>query len=128
MGTSRRARIAWFSVASPSSRMDWSFVENLKRYAREAGIGEIHLHQTRHTFARMVAKRSGSRSETQDALGHRHASTTRIYVESIAVKTDRYSQHILEALELPDFEIDFSLDSDADKERPEPTRTGTIKD
>jgi integrase len=64
----------------------WSFVENLKRYAREAGIGKIHLHQTRHTFARMVARRSGSLSETQDALGHRHASTTRIYVDSIAVK------------------------------------------
>ena len=94
----------------------WSFVENLKRYAREAGIGEIHLHQTRHTFARMVAKRSGSLSETQDALGHRHASTTRIYVESIAVKTDKYSQHILEALELPDFESDFSSDSGADQE------------
>ena len=72
--------------------------------------------QTRHTFARMVAKRSGgSLSETQDALGHRHASTTRIYVESIAVKTDKYSQHILEALELPDFESDFSLDSDANQ-------------
>jgi len=35
------------------------------------------------------------------------ASTTRVYVESIAVKTDKYSQHILEALELPDFEIDL---------------------
>ena len=67
----------------------WSFVENLKRYAREAGIGKIHLHQTRHTFARMVTKRSGSLSETQDALGHRHASTTRIYIDSIAVKTDK---------------------------------------
>jgi hypothetical protein len=63
-----------------------------------------------------VAKRSGSLSETQDALGHHHASTTGIYVESIAVKTDQYSQHILEALELPDFEIDFSSDSDADRE------------
>jgi integrase len=92
----------------------WSFVENLKRYAREAGIGEIHLHQTRHTFARMVAERSGSISETQDALGHRHASTTRIYVESVAVKTDKYSRRILEALELPDFEIDFPLGSEAD--------------
>jgi hypothetical protein len=64
----------------------------------------------------MVARRSGALSETQDALRHRHASTTRIYVESIAVKTDKYSQHILEALELPDFEIDFSSDSGADQE------------
>ena len=114
---------------SPGAQLSsWCFVENLKRYARDAGIGKIHLHQTRHTFARMVAKRSGSLSETQDALGHRHASTTRIYVESIAVKTDKYSKHILEALELPDFEIDFSLDADADQERPKPTRTRIIKD
>jgi hypothetical protein len=35
--------------------------------------------------------------------------------ESIAVKTDKYSQHILEALELPDFEIDVSSDSGADQ-------------
>ncbi len=84
----------------------WSFVENLKRYAQEAGIGRMHLHQTRHTFARMVAKRSGSLSETQDALGHRHAATTRIYVERIAVKSDKYSHHILEAINLPDFQID----------------------
>jgi integrase len=77
-------------------------------------LRKIHLHETRHTFARMVAKRSGSLSKTQDALGHRHASTTRIYVESIADKTDKYTQHILEALELPDFEIDSSSDSGAD--------------
>ena len=61
----------------------WSLVENLKRYVREAGIGEIHLHHTRHTFARMVAERSG------------------------------YSRRILEALGLPDFETDFSSDSGA---------------
>ena len=108
----QRFRPARYVLFLPVSRLypqlsSWSFVENLKRYAREAGIGKIHLHQTRHTFARMVAKRSGSLSETQDALGHRHASTTRIYVDSIAIKTDKYSQHILEALELPDFEIDL---------------------
>ncbi len=28
-----------------------AFVKNLKRYAQEAGIGELHLHQLRHTFA-----------------------------------------------------------------------------
>jgi integrase len=94
----------------------WSFVENLMRYARKAGIGKIHLRQTRHTFARMVARRSRSLSETQDALGHRHASTTRIYVESIAVKEDKYSKHILEAMDLPEFEIDFSSDSGSDQE------------
>ncbi len=98
----------------------WSFVENLKRYAKEAGIGKIHLHQTRHTFARMVAERTGSLSETQDALGHRHAATTRVYVESIAEKKDKYSRYILEALELPEIEEiePFSdlLQDDADED------------
>ena len=66
--------------------------------------------------------------DTQDALGHRRASTTRIYVDSIAVKTDKYSQHILEALELPDFENDFPLETDANQERSESTRAEIIRE
>ncbi len=27
----------------------YAFVKNLKRYARDAGVGDVHLHQTRHT-------------------------------------------------------------------------------
>lgn len=73
-----------------------AFALNLKRYANEAGIGEVHLHQTRHTFARMVAEHSGSIVETQDALGHKNVSTTRAYVQRITVRKDRHSQHILE--------------------------------
>ena len=76
----------------------WSFVENLKKYAVEAGIGDIHLHQTRHTFARMVSEMSGSLSETQDALGHRNQTTTRVYVQRIAIKRDRHSRRILERI------------------------------
>jgi integrase len=72
-----------------------AFVLNLKRYARQAGIGSIHLHQTRHTFARMVAEDSGSITETQDALGHKNVATTRVYVQRIAVRRDRHSERIL---------------------------------
>src|SRR5262249_31753750 len=37
------------SAGEPGAQLSsWSFVENLKRYAREAGIRKIHLHQTRH--------------------------------------------------------------------------------
>jgi hypothetical protein len=32
------------------------YARNLKRYAREAGIERFHLHQTSHTFARIVAE------------------------------------------------------------------------
>jgi len=75
-----------------------SFVENLKRYAREAGVGAIHLHQLRHSFARMVAERSGSLSETQEALDHKHLATTRVYVQRIAVKRDKFGKEIARRL------------------------------
>ena len=71
-----------------------AFALNLKRYATEAGIARIHLHQTRHTFARMVSEDMGSLLEVQDALGHRSASTTRVYVQRVAVKRDRHSEEI----------------------------------
>jgi integrase len=72
-----------------------SFVKNLKRYAREAGVGDVHLHQTRHSFARIVAEETGSITDTQDALGHRNAATTRVYVQRIAVKRDRVSEKVV---------------------------------
>jgi len=69
-------------------------VKNLKLYAREAGVGDVHLHQTRHSFARIVAEETGSLTDTQDALGHRNAATTRVYVQRIAIKRDKHSERI----------------------------------
>jgi site-specific recombinase XerD len=71
-----------------------SFVKNLKGYADEAGIKHIHLHQTRHTFARIYSEDSGSMAETQEALDHEHVGTTRAYVQTIAVKKDQFSGSI----------------------------------
>jgi integrase len=71
-----------------------AFVLNMKSYARNAGIKDFHLHQTRHTFARLVAERTGSIVETQDALGHKNPATTRVYVRRIAVKRDKHSEDI----------------------------------
>lgn len=70
------------------------YVKNLKRYAREAGIDSFHMHQTRHTFARIVAEETGSITETQDALNHKNPATTRVYVQRIAVKRDKHSRLI----------------------------------
>jgi integrase len=75
-----------------------AFVKNLKRYAREAGIEHIHLHQMRHTYARMVAEDTGSITETQDALGHRNLATTRVYVQRISVRRDKHSRKIFKRL------------------------------
>src|SRR5215210_7063194 len=73
-----------------------AFAKNLKRYAREAGIGKIHIHQTRHTFARVVSEETGSLTETQEALGHKNLATTRAYVRRIAVRRDKHSRRIVE--------------------------------
>lgn len=71
-----------------------AFARNLKGYAEEVGIKRIHVHQIRHTYARMVAEDTGSITETQDALGHRNVSTTRVYVQRIAVKRDKHSERL----------------------------------
>ena len=38
--------------------------------------------------------------ETQGALGHKHAATTRVYVQRVGVKRDRRSTSILDRLEV----------------------------
>ena len=68
-------------------------------HAKQVGVGEVHLHQTRHSYARIIAEESGSITDTQDALGHRNAATTRMYVQRIAVKKDKYSDRITMRIE-----------------------------
>lgn len=77
-----------------------SFSKNLKAYARAAGIEKIHIHQTRHTFARIISEETGSIVETQDALGHKNLATTRMYIGRVAVKSDKHSQQITSRLKL----------------------------
>lgn len=71
-----------------------AFVKNLKRYAKDAGLEHVHNHMTRHTFARIINEETGSLLETQEALDHEDQATTRVYLESIAVKRDKYSERI----------------------------------
>ena len=71
-----------------------AFVENLKAYAKEAGLAHVHLHQTRHTYARIIAEETGSFLEAQEALDHENQSTTRVYVQRIMVKKDRHGRKV----------------------------------
>lgn len=71
-----------------------AFAKNLKRYAREAGLDHVHLHMTRHTFARLVNEETGSLLETQEALDHEDQATTRVYLESLSIKRDKYSERV----------------------------------
>jgi integrase len=77
-----------------------AFVENLKGYAQQAGLSHVHLHQTRHTYARIVAEETGSFLEAQEALDHQNAATTRVYVQRITVKKDRHGHKISERIRL----------------------------
>lgn len=74
------------------------FAKNVKRYARLAGVEGFHIHRTRHTFARIVSEETGSITATQEALDHRNPSTTRIYVQRIAIKRDKHSEQISKRL------------------------------
>jgi integrase len=71
-----------------------AFVENLKTYAKQAGLSHVHLHQTRHTYARIVAEETGSFLEAQEALDHENQATTRVYVQRITVKKDRHGSKV----------------------------------
>jgi integrase len=77
-----------------------AFVENLKAYAKEAGLSHIHLHQTRHTYARIVAEETGSFIEAQEALDHENQATTRVYVQRITVKKDRHGRKVADRMKL----------------------------
>jgi integrase len=88
------------AVEEERSLSAWGYVRRMKEYAKEAGIEHFHLHQTRHTFARIVAESSGSIVETQDALGHRNPATTRVYVQRIAVKRDKFGDEVARRMKL----------------------------
>lgn len=78
-----------------------AFAENLKGYARAAGIEKIHVHQTRHTYARIVAEETGSFQETQEALDHENAATTRVYVQRLTVKADKHGSKVARRIRSP---------------------------
>jgi integrase len=68
------------------------FSKNLKAYARDAGIEKIHIHQTRHTFARIISEETGSIVETQDALGQEILEGVLIQISSFALsRTPTYN-------------------------------------
>lgn len=71
-----------------------AFAKNLKAYGKKAKVENVRIHRTRHTFGRLVAEQTGSLIETQDALDHADLATTRVYVERIVIKKDKYSRDI----------------------------------
>ncbi len=84
------------------------FVYMLKKYAKACGIGSIHVHQMRHTVAR-IARETGDINTVQALLGHQNIATTRAYVERVAGDSEEDDANISERLgldELDDIDID----------------------
>ena len=75
-----------------------AFANRMKQYANRAGLNNFHLHQLRHTFARIVAEDTGSLSATQEALGHKDMKTTGIYVRRIQIAADQHSTKLSERI------------------------------
>ena len=71
-----------------------SISKAMKKYAEHVGIDNFHLHQIRHSYARIVAEESGSMRGTQDALGHKNEAVTRVYVQRLGVKRDKFGTRI----------------------------------
>lgn len=71
-----------------------AFAKNLKRYARDAGLDGIHVHQLRHTVARMVGEDTGDLTKVQKVLGHKNLATTRVYLRQVETKRDTHSAAI----------------------------------
>jgi len=83
-----------FSNTGDTPLSSHAFVKNFKKYARLAGLEDIHLHQLRHSSAAWLAEEAGDLAQVQTFLGHKNLATTRVYVNSIAVKQDNHSSVI----------------------------------
>ena len=58
-----------------------SFWHRIKLYARSAGLNKsVHPHLLRHCFASHMIRRGADLRSLQEMLGHRHLSTTAIYL------------------------------------------------
>jgi integrase len=75
-----------------------AFVKNFKKYAVKAGLGDVHLHQLRHTSAAWIADDTGDLSAVQKFLGHKNIDTTKVYVQRVTVKKDTHSSAIASRL------------------------------
>lgn len=76
----------------PQAVSSHGFVKNIAKYAERVGIYNFHLHQTRHTFARIIGEQTGDLTRVQAALGHQNLHTTRVYLDRVSIKRDTSRQ------------------------------------
>lgn len=64
------------------------FVFMLKKYAKAAGLGAIHLNQARHTVAQRIGAEAETLEEAQRRLGHQSPSMTRAYLNTLRQQSE----------------------------------------
>lgn len=76
---------------------DRGFRKMVKRYGKRCGIEKnVHPHMLRHTFAVHCLKKGMNLRTLQKILGHKHLSTTQIYLDITAMDVaDDFNEHPL---------------------------------
>lgn len=70
-------------ATSPATRISRNAIEvRVAQLARAAGLGHVHPHVLRHSFASRVARQPGAMQPLRDMLGHRSIDTTSRYMRS----------------------------------------------
>lgn len=84
-------RALFVRLRPPITRLSSAGISDIvKHRAESAGLGVMHAHRLRHTAAMNVIASGGSLIEAQELLGHRSASSTRVYA-----RTDLASLRVL---------------------------------
>ena len=55
----------------------------ITRYARQAGLNDVHPHSLRHFFATQLVESGANLKQIQELLGHESIATTSLYLDVI---------------------------------------------
>jgi site-specific recombinase XerD len=94
-----------FNLTGPSITM------KIKKFARKAGLGDLHAHALRHKFATDLLEHGADIRSVQQLLGHENLSTTQVYL-AVTDKRLREAVNLLEgdkspkSVELPGEPVD----------------------
>ena len=93
------------SFVLPGSKPGSHFIGMQKAWARireRAGLGDVRLHDLRHSFASVAVAGGDSLYLVGKVLGHRHARTTEIYAhvhdDPLLAVADRTSRQIADTM------------------------------
>ncbi|MGD0352306.1 MAG: tyrosine-type recombinase/integrase [Dehalococcoidia bacterium] len=94
-----------FNLKGPSITM------KIKKFARKAGLADLHAHALRHKFATDLLEHGADIRSVQELLGHENLSTTQVYL-AVTDKRLREAVNLLEGgrspkkVELPEEPVD----------------------